>query len=328
MSDVLVSVIVVTYNSATTIGSCLTSIPRGCEVMVVDQSSADDTVAVASAARHDARIIFAGSNRGFGAGCNLGAANAQGDVLIFMNPDAMFVTGAVKSLVQQVRISGALVGPRIRDADGFDQTRARFWSTPLSILGEVCLPIALTKVILRRDIPPEYSVYRYGGPVPYIQGSCMAVTAESFWRAGGFDERLFLYHEEEELSRRLESIGVSTVLAPTAVIAHLGAGSTSQVRDFAARQYYRSAALTLLAHQPRVVAIPTVIALWLLLMAMAVATPLRMRCGFRSEKGLSWYRSGAAGAAAGLFGRVVQPPPAIRSKHAERSSTNDLGVVM
>ena len=321
------SVIVVTYNSAATIGSCLASIPRDCEVVVVDQSSADDTIAVASAARHDARIISAGGNRGFGSGCNLGAANAEADVLIFMNPDASFVDGAVRSLVQQVRIADALVGPRINDEDGFDQTRARFWSTPLSILGEVCLPTALTKVVLLRDVPPEYSVYRYGGPVPYVQGTCMAVGAKNFWLAGGFDERLFLYHEEEVLARRLESIGVPAVLTPAAVITHLGARSTSQVRHFAARQYYRSAAMTLMLHHPRRTAIPTVIALWLLLTMMAILTPLRMRIGLRKEKDRSWYRSGAAGAAAGLFGHVVQPPPAAPSTNIVSLAPNSRAVV-
>jgi GT2 family glycosyltransferase len=309
-SGLAASVIVVTYNSAATIQSCLNSIPRNCEVLVVDQSSSDDTVAVARGVRREATIISAGSNRGFGSGCNLGAANAHSDVLIFLNPDASFAEGAVPSLAHRVRVGGALVGPRIADEDGFNQTRARFWSTPLSVLGEVCLPTSLAKVFLQRDIPPEYSVYRYGGPVPYIQGTCMAVGAEDFWRAGGFDERLFLYHEEEVLARRLERIGVSAILEVSASITHLGARSTSQVRDFAAGQYYRSAALTLMMHHPRRVAIPTVVALWFVLTTMAIMTPLRMVIGFRAEKGRSWYRSGAAGAVAGLFGRVPQPPAA------------------
>jgi GT2 family glycosyltransferase len=304
------SVIVVTYNSAATIPTCLNSIPRNCEVLVVDQSSSDDTVAVVRRVRPEATVISAGNNRGFGSGCNLGAANAHSDVLIFLNPDASFAEGAVRSLTQRVRVENALVGPRIADEDGFDQTRARFWSTPLSVLGEVCLPTSLGKVFLQRDVPPEYSVYRYGGPVPYIQGTCMAVSAENFWRAGGFDERLFLYHEEEVLARRLERNGVPAILEASASITHLGARSTSQVRDFAAGQYYRSAALTLMTHHPRRIAIPAVIALWSLLTMMAVLTPLRTLIGFRAEKGLSWYRSGAAGAVAGLFGRIAQPPTA------------------
>lgn len=304
------SVIVVTYNSADTIETCLKSIPPNCEVLVVDQSSSDNSVAIAKAFRRDAVVLSAGSNRGFGAGCNLGAANADSDVLVFMNPDASFAEGAIHALVHRVRAGDALVGPRIVDEDGFHQTRARFWSTPLSVLGEVCLPTPLTNLFLQRDIPGDYAVYRYGGPVPYVQGTCMAISADKFRLAGGFDERLFLYHEEELLARRLEDIGVPAVLEPKAVITHLGARSTSQVRDFAARQYYRSAALTVMARHRHGVAIPTVIALWLLLTMMAILTPLRTRLGLRAEKGFSWYRSGAAGAVAGLFGRVVQPPAA------------------
>jgi GT2 family glycosyltransferase len=325
-SGIAASVIVVTYNSAGTIQTCLNSIPRNCEVLVVDQNSSDDTVAVARRVRREATVISAGSNRGFGSGCNLGAANAHSDVLIFQNPDASFNEGAVRSLAQRVRVDDALVGPRIADEDGVDQTRARFWSTPLSVLGEVCLPTSLAKLFLLRDIPSEYSVYRYGGPVPYIQGTCMAVGAETFWRAGGFDERLFLYHEEEVLARRLERIGVPAILEASASITHLGARSTSQVRDFAAGQYYRSAALTLMTHYRRRIAIPTVIALWFMLTMMAVLTPLRTLIGFRAEKGLTWYRSGAAGAVAGLFGRVAHPPEAGPSANVIRMTSHSMGV--
>jgi hypothetical protein len=99
------------------------------------------------------------------------------------------------------------------------------------------------------------------------------------------------------------------------------------VRDFAARQYYRSAAMTLMLHHPRRTAIPTVIALWLLLTMMAILTPLRMRIGLRKEKDRSWYRSGAAGAAAGLVGRVVQPPPVAASTNIVSLAPNSKAVV-
>jgi GT2 family glycosyltransferase len=155
----------------------------------------------------------------------------------------------------------------------------------------------------------------------------MAVSAKNFWLAGGFDERLFLYHEEEVLARRLDNIGIRTVLAPSAVIIHLGALSTSQVRDFAARQYYRSAALTMMLHYPRRIAIPTVVALWALLAMMAILTPLRTRVRYRAEKDMSWYRSGAAGAAAGLFSRVVRPPATTRSRHVRSLTTESSAVV-
>jgi N-acetylglucosaminyl-diphospho-decaprenol L-rhamnosyltransferase len=306
--SVAASVIVVMYNSASTIEACLRSVPDECEVVLVDQCSSDDSIDNAKSARPDATLIRAGSNRGFGAGCNLGAANATRDVLIFLNPDATLGPHAVSRLVSRVRRENALVGPKIIDEQGRDQTRARYWSRISSDLGEVFLPTSLTRRFLNRDIPQGDTVYRSGGRVPYVQGACMAVRSDDFWVAGGFDERLFLYHEEEVVAQRLRSIGVPVYLEPAAVVTHIGARSTSQVRDFAAGQYYRSRVLCSLTYSPKYVAIPGALALWWLLTIMAILTPLRKVVGLRADKGRSWYRTAAAGVIAGLLGRTAEPP--------------------
>ncbi|MGW0172758.1 glycosyltransferase family 2 protein [Rhodococcus sp. NPDC003322] len=303
-----VSVIVVTYNSEPTIARCLRSIPEGCEVVVVDQSSHDGSVREAVRVRPDARVIRAGANRGFGAGCNLGAANSHGEVLIFLNPDASFGAGATGILAGTVLRENALVGPRIVDASGAEQTRARRWSRVPSDLGEVFMPTVLSQRMLPRDIPPDVAVYRTGGPVPYVQGACMAIGAENFCRSGGFDERYFLYHEEEAIARKLARLGVGVVLEPRAVITHLGGASTAPVREFAAGQYFRSKALFYLEFYAAPVAFGAALALWGTLLAMAALTPLRRIIGLRAENGSSWYRAAAAGVVSGCCGRMVLPP--------------------
>src|ERR1700759_4120932 len=64
------SVIVVMFNSELTLNDCLNSIPSTSEVVLVDQASSDASVSMARQIRPDARLISAGANRGFGAGCN------------------------------------------------------------------------------------------------------------------------------------------------------------------------------------------------------------------------------------------------------------------
>ncbi|MCU1699474.1 MAG: putative glycosyltransferase [Mycobacterium sp.] len=296
------------FNSESTLRECLSSIPLTSEVVLVDQCSSDGSVSIAAQMRPDAALVRAGANRGFGAGCNLGAANATGEVLIFLNPDASFCRDSVKVLVKSVTKNRALVGPRIVDAGGNEQTKARYWSRARSDLAEICLPAKLAVGSLMRDIPADDEVYRSGGRVPYVQGCCLAIRAESFWRIGGFDERFFLYHEEETLARRLENIGVPTILEPGAEVTHIGGNSTSQVRDFAAGQYYRSTTLLYVTHYSAPAAFVAVIVLWSVLQAMAVLTPVRNVVGLRPEKGASWYRSAAAGAVSGWCGRMVAPP--------------------
>ena len=106
------SVIVVMFNSESTLDGCLNSIPSTAEVVLVDQCSNDASVSVANQIRPDAKLIKAGANRGFGAGCNLGAANATGDVLIFLNPDASLGRNSVEIFAEAALNEVALVGPR------------------------------------------------------------------------------------------------------------------------------------------------------------------------------------------------------------------------
>lgn len=302
------------FNSASTLQKCLQSIPSSCEVVLVDQQSTDESIALAVTLRPDAKLIKAGANRGFGAGCNLGAANAGGNVLIFLNPDASFHTPeSVQILSDSALINNALVGPRILDTLGNEETRARYWSTITSELGDVFLPIRLMVGRFRRDIPMDHEVYRSGGPVPYIQGSCMAISAQNFWRVNGFDERFFLYREEETLALCLNRAGVQAMLEPRVVISHAGGISTSQFRNFSAGQYYRSEALFYSIRYSKPAAFTATITLWAILMTMAALTPIRWLIGWRADRGYVWYRAAAAGVMSGWRRKVVEPPAVSRT---------------
>lgn len=318
MTRASTSVIVVMFNSESTLAFCLNSIPSTIEVVLVDQGSSDASVSLAREIRPDAKLILAGSNRGFGAGCNLGAANAIGDVLVFLNPDAAFAFDSAAILSDAVVKRDCMVGPRIIDADGTEQTRARHWSGISSDIATIFLPHRLTVGVLRSDIPENEEIYRSGGQVPYIQGACMAIGTHNFRRIGGFDERFFLYHEEEVLARRLAAIEVPVILEPRAVITHIGGVSTrlrssipldgSSLPAWSAHQYYRGTALLYQSQYPGPIAFAAVLLLWMVLLAMAALSPIRMLIGLRTDKTASWYRAAARGAINGWFRRMTLPP--------------------
>lgn len=103
------SIVVVTYNSADTIAACIRSVPDDDEVVMVDQGSSDDTIAVARRARPNAVIVRAAANRGFGAGCNLGAANASGSTVVFLTlmPCSVIMRGAGSTRLWRDRAWGS-----------------------------------------------------------------------------------------------------------------------------------------------------------------------------------------------------------------------------
>jgi N-acetylglucosaminyl-diphospho-decaprenol L-rhamnosyltransferase len=308
-SDAPASVVIVTFNSADTIGACVASVPAHVEVVVVDQASTDETVAAAAAARSDAVIVRAETNRGFGAGCNLGAANSAGDVIVFLNPDAQLGVDGGQPLIDALRRPGVgLVGPRILDQAGRDVTRCRVWGDPLrDVLNLVC-PQRVLPVSLRQDVPASDPVYVAGGPVAYVQGACMAIMRPVFDHVHGFDEAFFLYSEEEDLAGRLRAEGLAVWLEPRATITHIGHTSTDKTGQFAAEQYFRSRAVL---YRRRYGALEGFAGSLLLvggLLLLLLTTPLRTVLGIRKAETVRFCLAGLRGIAAAMLRQPVRPP--------------------
>ncbi len=308
------TVILVTYRSTDVLQGCLKSIPEGMEVIIVNQEPTDDVEILARRERPDIRVIASGRNRGFGAGCNLGAANATGDVLIFLNPDARFLDKCVDRLVQTTLSNdGTLTGPRIVDDGGRDVTHARNWSSSLTDASDLLIPLGMQPRRWRRDIPPDHIVYRDGGPVPYVQGACMAIGRQRFAQLGGFDEEFFLFGEEEFLAHRLAQEGQSAILEPQASIMHVGHTSLTKTGGFAVEQYHRTRALWYRRNADcrdagvwrgavRCVPLATVLVFLLL------TSPVRPKLRYRTVEDAAWCRAALRGLFQGLLRRPVVGP--------------------
>ena len=63
--------------------------------------------------------------------------------------------------------------------------------------------------------------------VDIVKGCSLAVRREAFEAAGGWDERTFMYAEENEFCLALQRAGYANVLLPTAVITHYGGAASA-----------------------------------------------------------------------------------------------------
>src|SRR5437762_2573037 len=72
---------------------------RVSESVVVSNGLRGDEIETAAQSPR-VKVITPSRNVGFGAGCNLGAANASGDVIVFLNPDTVAAPGAIPHLVR------------------------------------------------------------------------------------------------------------------------------------------------------------------------------------------------------------------------------------
>jgi biofilm PGA synthesis N-glycosyltransferase PgaC len=102
--DPLVSVIVPGYNEAKVVGNCIESILASeypnFEIILVDDGSTDETLAVMQTFEADQRVRVIGKpNGGKASALNVGIAAARGEILFFVDADGLFTPSAIREML-------------------------------------------------------------------------------------------------------------------------------------------------------------------------------------------------------------------------------------
>jgi GT2 family glycosyltransferase len=220
---------------------------------------------------------------------------------MFLNPDAEILSGTIDRLLATLSDNPhSIVGPNYLTEQGLLNANCRRRSTPWHEIAEL-LPSAERWLPrrLRRDIGDDDPIYQQGGSVPYVQGAAFVLRRETLEAAGGFDERYFLYSEEEDLAERVRELGGASILVSQAYVRHGGATSTNQVPLVALRHLYRSRVLFYSARDGRARAV-------MFAAAAATAASCRLivsRVRSRRERGWpnsAWWWAIMRGLVAGL----------------------------
>lgn len=231
------SAIIVTYNSAAHIETCVRALAsQRCEIVVVDNASQDDTVprVKALASQVPLQLVTLSRNIGFAGGVNQGAKSASGEVLLFLNPDAIAEPGAVETLSACLQRSGAaaaggaLIGNNGEPAKGFVFRRL---PTIASLLFEVLL---VNQVWRGNPMNRRYRCldadYSEEQEVEQPAGACLAVTRAAWGSMGGMDTQFFpVWFEDVDLCARLLRSGAKIVYCPGAKFQHSGAHSVGKL---------------------------------------------------------------------------------------------------
>jgi GT2 family glycosyltransferase len=206
-----VSVVTVAYQSGDALTRLLASLGAdggALETIIVDNDEGGEEIDKARAIQ-GARVISPGTNLGFAAACNLGAREASGEVLLFLNPDTVVVPGAVSALAK------VLEAPDV----GIAMPRLRLLDRPelLNSGGNVVHVTGLAWAGRYESPADEIAEVE---EVPYASGAALALRAQLFRELGGFTEELFMYQEDLELSWRARLRGLRIVVVPGADVYH------------------------------------------------------------------------------------------------------------
>jgi GT2 family glycosyltransferase len=205
-----VTAIVVAFDSAHALPECLGAL-RAVEVpvIVVDNASTDETVAVAEG--QGARVIRNARNEGYGRANNIGARAAESEFILVVNPDVIVEPGAVASLLDAAQRypDAGFFAPQIVEPSG------RVFFQPHSLLASY-----LTNPTGKLALPEGEAC------APFFSGACFLIRRDLFLSLGGFDKNIFLFYEDDDLCRRVADAGSALIYVPQAVVRH-GRGRSS-----------------------------------------------------------------------------------------------------
>jgi GT2 family glycosyltransferase len=188
--------------------SVLASTDIDVDLIVVDNGCTGDGVDLVKGFP-GARVLRPETNTGYAGGCLLGAAEATGDFLVFVNSDAIVEPDALARIVAVAAEDGvgaAMASIRLADQPDVINTAGNpLHFTGLSWAGGNGEPAALHAQ--RRSVPS-------------VSGCCFAIRRELWRRLDGFAAEYFAYHEDAELSVRLWQQGLRLEYVPDAVVRH------------------------------------------------------------------------------------------------------------
>jgi len=179
------TLIIVVYNSSDILPEFIESIPKSTPCIFVDNASSDQGLSILK--NHGFKPIENSNNEGFGRACNRGAEAAKTEFLLFINPDAILDGETINALEAAADENPSMVAanPHIFRHNGQISMKTR--STLIAKKDRVKVTLGESQI------------------ANMLSGCALFCRRDPFQQMGGFDPKIFLYHEDEDLALRFDT---------------------------------------------------------------------------------------------------------------------------
>ena len=203
-------------------------------VLVIDNYP-QDPINVKEEAYSDLKlkIIFSENNLGFTGGNNLGisyAINNGADYVVILNNDTLVDPRFISELIKASDEKGdGIFVPKIYFAEGYEFHKDRYKKSELGKIIWYAGGVMDWKNVFgtHRGVDEvDHGQFDKAEITDFATGCCFLITKNTLAKIGIFDDKYFLYYEDNDLSQRAKKEGFNVYYIPKAVIWHKNAGST------------------------------------------------------------------------------------------------------
>lgn len=277
----MISFIIVNYNTKDmtyrTLGFIEDSVENEkFEIVLVDNASTDGSKEFfedLQDKKDNFKYIYSNENVGFGKANNIGVKNADGNIVVLINPDIeIHQKGFDKFIVENLKDTIGVLAPKITYGDGSIQPNCVGFATFSTYIFQVLklgylsrkfnLVYKIGKIVnffpfLNKTVVGKYlknfqTCNEKQKSCDWVSGACMIMKKELFECIDGFDENFFMYVEDEEICRRIRNKGYEIVINNEFTIVHMENGSQAKISPIlgkAKRERYKSSIYNFYKHK-------------------------------------------------------------------------------
>jgi GT2 family glycosyltransferase len=191
------------------------------EVIVVDNKSDDTTIDGIKKRFAKFRFIHNEVNGGFANGCNLGATNAGGEYILFLNPDTVASESELEKLISISRKNPDFLILSCKQVN--DKGKESIACGPFPSMFNLT---GFQRAIFRRSVPRTSNLTPDISFPDWISGSVILIRNDTFKKVDGFDEDFWMYYEDVDLCKRTRNMGGEIAFCRNVVIEHNHGGSS------------------------------------------------------------------------------------------------------
>lgn len=241
-----VSIIIPNYNTRDLLIECINSLYKyhneiNFEIIVVDDCSTDGSVESIASKFVDVKIISNNSNKGYCFSNNRGIEAANGEYIVLMNSDVIFIEPVFPKMISFMNShndSGFAAIKLVNEDWSLQYSCRKFPSISFGVLFSLLPKIIIKHLKVYNDYYTLEMDYNKTQVVDMAAATCCIIRRDVIKRIGLMDERYFMYVGDSEWFYRSNKAGFLFYYLNTPKIIHLGSQSTKLTNNkFLLKEY-------------------------------------------------------------------------------------------
>jgi GT2 family glycosyltransferase len=228
MNHPLVAIVILNYNGKKFLEKFLPTViehsnESWAQVIVADNASSDDSVALLQTYFPNIQLIKLAKNYGYAGGYNRALKEVKAEFYVMLNSDVEVSKNWLHPLVSLLQSDEKIAAVQPKILDFYQREYFEYAGAAGGYIDILGYPFCAGRVF--DCIEKDEGQYNQPMPIFWASGACCMVRAKSFWKVGGFDEKFFAHQEEIDLCWRLYRAGYEVWSSPLSEVFHVGGGT-------------------------------------------------------------------------------------------------------